>query len=103
MISSTRDDIWAEVNKRVAEQLPAALLDAGVVRHKNISIHEDCTCEYCKTRRRMTTYVANAGRAVVAGLGQAPPGITRNMETVVHMERVFRKLVARETLKRLLP
>jgi len=51
--------ILDEVERRVAERLPAVLFERGILLHAKRSFSQGCDCEYCKIKREATFRVGN--------------------------------------------
>ncbi len=51
--------ILAEVERQVAERLPGALLDRGVIIHAKHSFRHQCLCSYCELKREATYMIAS--------------------------------------------
>ena len=55
-LQSLRD----EIERRVAEKLPAALFEKGLVIHAKHSFRRGCDCNYCIIKREATLCIARA-------------------------------------------
>jgi len=98
------DDIWDEVNARVAERLPAVILDKAAARHTNNNLgyaDDGCTCEYCNLRRRMSAYVGSAGRniALPPGVSVSYPMSRETISMAIKISREYRREEARKALR----
>ncbi len=51
--------ILAEVERQVAERLPAVLFDKGIVLHAKKSFKQGCDCDYCNIKREATFRIGN--------------------------------------------
>jgi hypothetical protein len=53
--------IRAEVDRRVAEQMPVVLFERSILLHKKVGSTNGCKCSYCCLKRASTSAIANAG------------------------------------------
>lgn len=102
---SALDDIWKEVNERVAEKLPAIVLEKAAARHTNNHLgrgYDGCECEYCRLRIQMSAYVGNAGRSVTIPApadGMTPPFNDESISLIIDSTRKYRRDEARRILR----
>lgn len=52
-------DILDEVERQVAERLPGALLERGLIIHAKHSFRQGCLCSYCELKREATHTIAS--------------------------------------------
>jgi hypothetical protein len=51
--------ILSEVERQVAERLPGALFERGLILHAKRSFKYGCDCDYCKLKREATFKIGN--------------------------------------------
>jgi hypothetical protein len=52
-------DILDEVERQVAERLPGALVERGLIIHAKHSYRHQCPCTYCVLKREATLIIAD--------------------------------------------
>jgi len=57
-------DILDEVERQVAERLPGALLERGLIIHAKHSFRHECSCNYCELKREATIVIGSLPRGV---------------------------------------
>lgn len=51
-----------EIERRIAEKLPAALFERGLVVHAKHSFRRGCNCDFCIIKRTATDHIGRANR-----------------------------------------
>ena len=57
-------DILDRVEREVAERLPGALLERGLIIHAKHSFRHECSCTYCELKREATIVIGSLPRGV---------------------------------------
>lgn len=57
-------ELLDEVERQVAERLPGALLERGLIIHAKHSFRHECSCSYCELKREATYMIASLPRGV---------------------------------------
>lgn len=87
---TSTSSLRAEINRRIAEELPVAVINAGVKYHLRPGLRPNCDCAFCKTKRNSHKYFS---------MDRRDERVARNMtEFYRHQVRAVKWNILREEL-----
>lgn len=87
-------ELRAEIERRIAERLPAVLLEKGVVSHAKYSYRRGCSCSYCRIKREATLCIGSASFTGIRKINTYCLCTTEEIDSIK-----FRKKQTRQALR----